>query len=310
MAGYSARKSWAILRPPKPGSGRCTTGLVGTATVAPFPAFIRRITDQGLVYGAYLITKEAAEWQDIPAAKLGNPSSSEARFRAVNEWAVQSGFVGAFPNFFEADYGPVHGTILIKNEAADWRDIPTAELGNPQTPEARFRAVNDWAREHGYRSGYPNFFMANKAHGIVYGAILIKKEAADWRDIPAAELGNPQTPEARFRAVNDWAVQRGYRSAFPNFYQAKKGQGIVYGTILIKKEAADWQDLPWKKLGSPDDFAAQFRAVHDWAHEHGYRGAFPNFYQADNGNVYGVILIKSGFGEHRDLPLSQLVFQP
>jgi hypothetical protein len=174
----------------------------------------------------------------------------EPRFRTVNDWATKRGYRGGYPNFHWTNYGkgPVYGSMLIKTSAADWRDIPASELGNPKTPEDRFRAVSDWAARNGYRGGYPNFHQANYGRGVVYGAVLIKREAADWRDIPANELGNPQTPEELFRAVSDWAARNGYRGGYPNFHWANYGRGVVYGAVLIKREAADGRDISVNEL--------------------------------------------------------------
>ena len=47
----------------------------------------------------------------------------------------------------------------------------------------------------------------------------------------------------RFRAVNDYASRNGFLSGFPNFHKADYGQGVVYGTILIKSEASIWKDI-------------------------------------------------------------------
>ncbi len=116
----------------------------------------------------------------------------------------------------------------------DTMDIPISQLGTPSSFEARFRAVHDWATRNGYVAGFPNFHQADYGQGVVYGTILFK-EGVEWRDIPASELGNPANNEARFRAVHDWATRNGYVAGFPNFHQADYGQGVVYGTILIKK---------------------------------------------------------------------------
>ena len=174
----------------------------------------------------------------------------EPRFRAISDWATRRGYKGGYPNFHWTNYGkgPVYGSMLIKTSAADWRDIPASELGNPKTPEERFRAISDWAARNGYRGGYPNFHQANYGRGVVYGAVLIKREAADWRDIPANELGNPQTPEELFRAVSSWASRNGYGGGYPNFHWTNYGRGVVYGSVLIKREAADGRDIPVNEL--------------------------------------------------------------
>ncbi|SDD27446.1 aegerolysin family protein [Niabella drilacis] len=278
----------------------------------------------GKVYGTILLKKEAADWRDIRASDLGNPQTSDERFRAVSTYAVNNGYIGAFPNFFEADYGQgtVYGTLLIKKETADWKDIPAADLGNPQTPDERFRAVNTYASNNGYIGAFPNFFEADYGQGTVYGTLLIKKEAADWSDILASTLGIPQTFEERFRAVNTYAGNKGYAGAFPNFFEANYeyigafpnffeadyGHGTVYGTLFIKKGAADWSDIPAVDLGNPQLPEERFRAMNTYAGKKGYIGAFPNFLEADygQGTVYGTLLIKKEAADWKDIPAADL----
>ncbi|NEZ54981.1 hypothetical protein [Adonisia turfae] len=177
-------------------------------------------------------------------------ASIDGRFRAVSDLVGTLGYGAGFPNFHEANHGNgvVYGTILIKANYVEWRDIPAADLGNPGDIGARFRAVNDWAGKNSYKAGFPNFHQADYGNGVVYGTFLLKDNATEWRDIPAADLGNPGDIGARFRAVNDWAVKNGYRGGFPNFHQADYGNGVVYGTILIKHEAADWRDISVSEL--------------------------------------------------------------
>lgn len=264
--------------------------------ISGFPNFY-----EDVLYDGAFIKREAAEWRDIPASELGNPQTLEGRFRAVSHYASEHGFRGAFPNFFEANYGPVYGTVLIHRGAADWRDIPASELGNPKTLKERFHAVARYASAHGYIGAFPNFFEANYGHGKVYGTVLVKREAADWRDVSAAELGNPQTPEERFRAVAHYASKQGYIGAFPNFFEADYGHGKVYGTILIKREAADWRDVRAAELGDPQTPEERFRAVAHYASKQGYIGAFPNFFEANRGVVYGTILLKSDYADWKDV---------
>ena len=87
-------------------------------------------------------------------------------------------------------------------------------------------------------------------HQAHYDTILVKKGYSKWHDIPAAELGYPQDPEALFRAVHKWAREKNdnkknrYIGAFPNFHRAHKEQGMVYGAILAYEQAAKWRDIP------------------------------------------------------------------
>jgi hypothetical protein len=113
------------------------------------------------------------------------------RMRATQRFAVKFGYIGGFPNYFHADYGSgvVCGTFLLTNKAAEWRDVPITELGNPPLNDigARMRSANDYAFRNGFLGGFPTFFHADYGKGIVCGIILIKKEAGEWRDVVIAE---------------------------------------------------------------------------------------------------------------------------
>jgi hypothetical protein len=126
-------------------------------------------------------------------------------------------------------------------------------LGNPPGDDvgARFRATSDYATRNGFVGGFPNFHQANYGRGLVYGTFLFSADAAEWRDVPAAELGYPPGNDvgARFRATNDYANRHGFAGGFPNFYQADYGQGLVYGTLLIRHEAVEWRDVLADALG-------------------------------------------------------------
>ena len=177
------------------------------------------------------------------------------RFRQANDYGWAHGFLSGFPNFHEANYGQgvVYGTFLVKGGTAEWRDVPASQLGNPNLSDvgARFRATNDWARRNGFFGGFPNFHHANYGQGVVCGTILFKHGSAEWRDVPARELGNPNPGDvgARFRATNDYAVRNGFLAGFPNFHQADYGRGVVYGTILLRHGTAEWRDVFADVLG-------------------------------------------------------------
>jgi hypothetical protein len=181
-----------------------------------------------------------AEWRDVPGKDLGSPSDSDvgARFRAAHNYARKYGFAAAFPTFFDADYGQgvVYGTIFLTSNCAEWRDVPGGDLGGPSDTDvgARFRAVEAYAKRHGFGAGFPNFYQADSGDGTIYGTILLKRDCVEWRDIAAAELGNPSDSDigARFRGVAAYAKPKGFFAGFPNFYSSNG----TYGTILIKKK--------------------------------------------------------------------------
>jgi hypothetical protein len=74
------------------------------------------------------------------------------------------------------------------------RDIDTYIALEPLVREARFRAIHDWAVQHGYVGGVPNFHQADYGEGVVYGALLLRSGAADWRDLLLSELRGVNPP--------------------------------------------------------------------------------------------------------------------
>ena len=175
----------------------------------------------------------------------------EGRFRAMNDWGTSRGYASCFPNFHQANTsaGAVLGAICLRKVSGiQFQDLYAVDLRYPNSPAARFRAVSDWASKNGWLSGYPNFHEIDRGKGKFYGSILFRSSAADFRDIRAEELGNPSDDTARFRAVSNWATERGYVGGFPNFNQANYGRGVVYGAILIKPGYGQFVDIPVRQL--------------------------------------------------------------
>jgi hypothetical protein len=178
--------------------------------------------------------------------------------------------------------------------------------------DVRFRETHDYAVHHGYAMGFPNFHEANYGDGVVRGTHLLKSIGVSWRDVPAVEFGGVGREDvpAMFRGATDYAGRQGYPAAMPNFHEADYGQGRVYGTFLFAQGSVDFQDVPRDTLGvyHIEDVPGMMRAAHDYGIAQGYPAAFPTFHQADHGAgvVCGVILIKPGFVEWRDIPADLL----
>jgi hypothetical protein len=92
----------------------------------------------------------------------------------------------------------------------------------------------------------------------------------------------------------------------------------VCGTVLLTAEGAEFRDVSLADLGNPElaDIAARFRASQDYANRNGFVGGFPTMNHITEQEaqiegppkavtVYGTVLIKPGFGEWRDVALSQ-----
>ena len=167
------------------------------------------------------------------------------RFRAVNNISKSLGFGAGFPTFQQADHGNglVYGTIFIKSEFVELRNILAKDLGNPTDDASRFRAINGWATKNGFVAGFPNFLQSDSAKGVMYGVVLLKKGAVEWRDVLDKELSTWSDASSRFLTVHDWAIKNGFVGGFPNFHQAKHEKGTVYGTLLLKKEVAEWKEI-------------------------------------------------------------------
>jgi hypothetical protein len=91
--------------------------------VGGFPTFSHADYGNGIVCGTTLLTAEVAEWQDVSLADLGNPKLDDvrARFRGTQDYAGRKGFVGGFPNMYDAV--TVCGTILLRAPLAQWQDL-------------------------------------------------------------------------------------------------------------------------------------------------------------------------------------------
>jgi ABC-type transport system substrate-binding protein len=170
-------------------------------------------------------------------------------FRNANSYASADGFIGAFPNFYSSGQPayPLCGTVFLKAPFAEWKDVPLNELNNPNLDDLgnRFRETANYATRNGFIAGLPNFFHADYGSGIVCGTILLKSDAAEWRDVPISELNNVGLSDfaGRFRETASYATRNGFIAGFPNFFHADYGSGIVCGTILLKSNVAEWRDI-------------------------------------------------------------------
>jgi hypothetical protein len=178
--------------------------------------------------------------------------------------------------------------------------------------DRRFRETHDWAKWHGFADAWPNFHEANYGDGVVYGTMCLPSATVDWRDVPRSDYAVFQIEDvpAMFRGANDYAVANGYAAGIPNFHQADYGNGVVYGTFLVKQGKTDFLDVRAAELGVWDrrDVPRMFRAANDYAAAHGYAASFPTFHEADYGNglVFGLVLFHAGTVSWHDVPADLL----
>ncbi len=146
--------------------------------------------------------------------------------------------------------------------------------------DRRFREVQRYADVHGFFAGFPNFHEADYGDGVVYGTILLRDTEAEWRDVARSEYNifHIEDVPGLFRAADAYAGQQGYPAAFPNCEQADHGQGVVYGTILMKSGTTEWRDVPRSDLGDPDinDVPEMMRAANDYSARERLRRRLPD----------------------------------
>ncbi|WP_162631637.1 hypothetical protein [Burkholderia sp. JP2-270] len=154
-----------------------------------FPNFYEANSGPDRVGGSIFLNSSVAEWRDVSLHDLGNPPLEDfgERMRATNAYATKNGYIGGFPTYYHAQYseGIVCGSVFLRGEGVEWRDVPIADLGNPPLDDIgqRFRATQDYAKRYGFEGGFPNMFHADYGNGIVCGTLLLKAPAATRRDI-------------------------------------------------------------------------------------------------------------------------------
>lgn len=169
-----------------------------------------------------------------------------------------------------------------------------------------FQLVNR-KKPSGFVGGYPTMSSARNVGYDLNGAVLLRASGVEFRDVPLADLKSPPLEDfgARMRAAQVYATENGFVGGFPTFEHADYGRGIVCGTVLLKKEAAEHRDVPLNRLGGDiEDFVKRFGETHNYAKELGFVGGFPNMFYADypdKGRVCGTILVKASVAEWQDI---------
>jgi hypothetical protein len=178
----------------------------------------------------------------FPPNTIGQADMAMAAFRNRMAAAPPLGFAAAFPNFRDEHIGLNHfgGTILLKQPAVEWRDVPLVELGNPPLDNffKRMRAADTYALANGYVGGFPTFYHADYGRGIVCGTVLLNSASAQRRRVSVAELGNPIVAdiEGMMRAADEYAHEKMYTGGFHTFQRDG-------GVVLIKPGVAERRDL-------------------------------------------------------------------
>jgi hypothetical protein len=136
---------------------------------------------------------------------------------------------------------------LLRDTVAEWRDVPRSTYGvyHIEDVPALFRGAASYANTHGFPAAFPNCHQQDHGQGVVYGTILLKPGTVEWSDVPRSTLGNPDPNDVRamMTAAANYAWANGYVAAFPTFFGADYGAGIVHSIVLFPPGSADWRDV-------------------------------------------------------------------
>jgi hypothetical protein len=72
---------------------------------------------------------------------------------------------------------------------------------------------------------------------------LLPEAVVEWKDVRASEY-NGRDLRLFLASAYDYAVRNGCDHGFPNFHQADYGDGLVYGTLLVRSGKCEWRDVP------------------------------------------------------------------
>jgi hypothetical protein len=202
------------------------------------------------------------------------------------------------------DFYPLNIYCSAPHSYYDYR----ADCNDAARINATMDYVNHNLQNQGFAGGTPNFHQARRSDGeLVHGTVMFKRDAVDARDANKSDFGDIDHRDvgAMMRAADSYAGKNGYAAGIPTFHIGQN----VYGVVLFKPGTAEVKDVLAKDLGNPGDIGSRFRAVSSYAGRLGYAAAFPNFHQArrsDGELVYGVVFIKSGNSEVRDVVAKDL----
>ena len=251
----------------------------------------------------------------------------DLRFRASQDYATRNGYVGAVPTFYVANLPSniVYGALLIRKEAADWKDVPVSALvgsGSPPPVEfvARVQAVNAYAKQWGYACGFPTFLQNIANNDYVYGTMLFKKGSVQIQEPSADDLEDQiDSVVPWFEAVQRFATGQNQPGGYPTFETVVRrivlpGRGVTltsegYPTVILPNSAAEWRDVPASALDNPGlaDPSQHVASMQRYAVSQGFVGAIPTFFQAETGGFRcGTLLLKSGGAEWRDVNVVDL----
>lgn len=250
----------------------------------------------------------------LPALEIVGTSFNGS---VVNSTLEIAPYVFAIPWSFFTGNTPTHIRVTftvrrrLNAQAQSRLTFPNTVPSRQQMAMQDFRHRMEKAPSAGFIGGFPNFYESIEGRSHFGGTIYVTQAAAEWRDVPLAELGNVSLDDfgERMRATNTWASQHGFVGGFPTFFHANYGAGVVCGSVLIKSDGAEFRDIPLSELDSPalDDFEARFRATQDYASRNGFVGGFPTLYHAQavvdidvrtgqkrRATVCGAVLLKQG----------------
>jgi hypothetical protein len=267
----------------------------------------------------------APGWEDVAIHEMGH-----SLFGLADEYETLRGCTSGetdhdnFPDFLGIRIEPAEPNITIfGGSGGKWADLIAGGTPLPTTSNANCRVCDpqaspvpagtvgtfEGAGNYHCKIFRPEFNCMMRNTGLPFCAVCRRRIRETIA--PYQQIGISWAP-LRVRRIDDYARLNGFAGGFPNFNEADSGQGLVYGSVLLRLGTSERREVLAADLGNPNGFMPRFQAVQDFATANGFVGGFPTFQQADHreGVVYGCVLVKAAAGEWRDVPTGGLCARP
>jgi hypothetical protein len=222
-----------------------------------YPTFKTTRDNYGNEFGTTaFLTHEGADRSNVSWYALGMPDPEYfiARIKSAHKYAVQNGYVGGLPMFYEAP--SILGILKAfehtsLHQLAQW----TGGVASLAKTKARTGLQNSAKYANRELAGNGNQYQTEQHLPGEVAVSPLKTQSGNQR------LKNLQITQ-KFEDINPVLAS------------------IDCGTILIKPEFAGLEYVRLKDLGSPKlgDIPSRFIAAHDYAVRHGYASGYPTFF--------------------------------
>jgi len=184
-------------------------------------------------------------------------------------------------------------------------------------------AIDRYAKAHNFISGFANFHQARyECDDVVFGSLLLRntpyfKELTVFEDFSDQILTGEHISwydniPVFFQKIQEVAISNRYLGGFPTFISVLSPMAGWFHQWVAIKDSNETKktEINSNDLDNPSDITSTFRAVHNYASNHGFLSGFPTFIPKDNQKVECIFLNRDDvhIGIHRDIHKNLLEF--